>query len=79
MTFKLYTDVALTHDLPKYRLCRGDLVRLVEHHVSPTGEVGYSAEVLGAKGQTLAVIAVTTALLEPLRDDQVLSVRAMVA
>jgi hypothetical protein len=33
MTFKLYTDVALTHDLPKYRLCRGDLVRLVEHHV----------------------------------------------
>jgi hypothetical protein len=77
MTFKLYTDFALTHDLPKYRLCRGDLVRLVEHHVSPSGEEGYSAEVLGAKGQTLAVIAVSAKSLEALRDDEVLSVRAM--
>jgi hypothetical protein len=77
MIFKLYTDFALAHDFPKYRLCRGDLVRLVEHHVSPTGEEGYSAEVLGAKGQTLAVIAVAAASLEALRDDEVLSVRAM--
>jgi hypothetical protein len=71
MSFKLYTDLALAHDLPKHRLCRGDLVRLVECHISPSGEEGYSAEVLGAKGQTLA------ASLESLRDDEVLSVRAM--
>ncbi len=77
MTFRLYTDFALAHDLPKYRLCRGDLVRLVERHVSPSSEEGYSAEVLGAKGQTLAVIAVAAASLESLRDDEVLSVRAM--
>jgi hypothetical protein len=77
MTFRLYNDFALAHDLPKYRLCRGDLVRLVERHVSPSGEEGYSAEVLGAKGQTLAVIAVAAASLESLRDDEVLSVRAM--
>jgi hypothetical protein len=77
MTFKLYAEFALAHDLPKYRLRRGDLVRLVEHHVSPKGEEGYSAEVLGAKGQTLAVIAVAAASLEALRDDEVLSVRAM--
>jgi hypothetical protein len=77
MTFKLYTDFALAHDLPKYRLCRGDLVRLVEHHVSPTGEEGFSAEVLGAKGQTLAIIAVAAASLEALREDEVLSVRPM--
>ncbi len=77
MTFRLYTDVALAHDLPKYRLRRGDLVRLVEHHVSPGGEEGYSVEVLGAKGQTLAVVAIATKSLEALRDDEVLSVRAM--
>ena len=77
MTFRLYNDFALALDLPKYRLCRGDLVRLVERHVSPSGEEGYSAEVLGAKGQTLAVIAVAAASLESLRDDEVLSVRAM--
>ena len=58
MTFPLYTDVALARDLPEYRLRRGDMVRLVEHHVAPGGVEGYSAEVLGAKGQTLAVIAV---------------------
>lgn len=77
MTFKLYTDFALAHDLPKYRLCRGDIVRLVESHISPSGEQGFSAEVLGAKGQTLAVIAVASSSLESLRDDEVLSVRAM--
>lgn len=77
MIFPLYTEVALACDLPKYRLRRGDLVRLVEHHVSPDGEEGYSAEVLGAKGQTLAVIGVTAKALEAVRDDEVLHVRAM--
>lgn len=32
-------------------------------------------EVLGAKGQTLAVVAVVAGLLVALRDDEVLSVR----
>jgi len=77
MVFRLYTDFALAHDLPKYRLCRGDLVRLVERHVSFAGEEGFSAEVFGAKGQTLAVIAAAAVSLEALRDDEVLSVRAM--
>jgi len=77
MTFPLYTDVALARDLPEYRLRKGDLVRLVEHHVAPDGDDGYSAEVLGAKGQTLAVIAVSAGSVEALRDDEVLSVRAI--
>jgi hypothetical protein len=77
MKFPLYIDVALSRDLPQYRLCRGDLVRLVEHHVAPDGDEGYSAEVLGAKGQTLAVVAVSASSLEPLTDDEVLSVRAI--
>lgn len=77
MTFKICTEFSLAHDLPKDRLRRGDLVRLVEHHGSPNGEEGYSAEVLGANGQTLAVIAVAAASLEALRDDEFLSVRAM--
>jgi len=77
MTFPLYSDAALARDLPEYRLRRGDLVRLVEHHVAPSGDEGYSAEVLGAKGQTLAVVAVAASSLEALRDDEVLSVRAI--
>lgn len=77
MKFPLYIDLALARDLPEHRLRRGDLMRLVEHHVAPDGEEGYSAEVLGAKGQTLAVIAVAASALEELREDEVLSVRAM--
>ncbi|HUG10644.1 MAG TPA: DUF4926 domain-containing protein [Opitutaceae bacterium] len=77
MKFPLYTEVALNRDLPEYRLRRGDLVRLVENHRSPDGEEGYSAEVLGAKGHTLAVVAVSASALEALRDDEVLSVRAI--
>jgi Domain of unknown function (DUF4926) len=77
VVFSPYTDVALARDLPEYRLRRGDLVRLVEHHVAPDGDEGYSAEVLGANGQTLAVIAVSAKSLEALRDDEVLSVRAI--
>lgn len=77
MKFPLYIDLALARDLPEHRLRRGDLMRLVEHHVAPDGEEGYSAEVLGAKGQTLAVVAVAASALEELREDEVLSVRAM--
>jgi hypothetical protein len=77
MTFPLYTDVALARDLPQHRLRIGDLVRTVEHHVAPDGDEGYSVEVLGAKGQTMAVIAVSAKSLEALRDDEVLSVRAI--
>ncbi len=77
MIFPLYTEMALSRDLPGYRLCRGDLVRLVEHHIAPDGHEGYSAEVLGAKGQTLAVVAVPVDALESLRDNEVLRVRAI--
>lgn len=77
MTFELYTDVALVHDLPEYRLRRGDLIRLVEHHIALGGEEGYSAEVLGATGHTRAVITVWAKSIEALRDDEILSVRQL--
>jgi hypothetical protein len=77
MKFLLYTDLSLACDLPEHRLRRGDLVRAVEHHVALDGSEGYSVEVLGAKGQTLAVVAVPAMALEELREDEVLSVRAL--
>ena len=58
MKFELYKDVVLAVDLPECRLKRGDVVKLVEHHLAPGGQEGYSAEVLNALGDTLAVIAV---------------------
>jgi hypothetical protein len=76
MAFELYCEMALARDLRKYRLRRGDLVRLFEYHVSPKSRVGYLAEVLGAMGQALAVIEVASTSLKPLQGDEVLSVRA---
>jgi hypothetical protein len=77
MKFELYKDVALTRDLPEERLKRGDIVKLVEHHLASDGEDGYSAEVFNAVGDTLAVIAVPESALEPLREDEVCCVRSL--
>jgi hypothetical protein len=79
MGFNLYTDVALARDIPEHRLCRGDLVKIVDHHLSPNGEHGYSIEVFNALGDTIAVTAVPESALEPLRKNEVLSVRPLSA
>ena len=77
MKFELYKDVVLTHDVPEERLKRGDIVKLVEHHVARDGENGYSAEVFNAVGDTLAVITIPESALEPLREDEVCCVRSL--
>ena len=77
MRFELYTDVALTRDMPEFALRRGDLVKIVDHHVAPDGEEGYSVEVFNAVGETIAVTTVPVSALEALREDEVLSVRTL--
>lgn len=77
MVYELYTDVALTCDLSEHRLRRGDIVKLVDHHVAPDGIEGYSIEVFNAVGDTIAVTAVPATALEVLRDDEVLSARTL--
>src|SRR5437667_11599101 len=67
MKFELYHDVALTCDLPEHCLRRGDIVKLVDHHVAPDGTEGYSIEVFDAVGDTIAVTAVPASGLETLR------------
>mgnify|MGYP000005847283 CR=1 FL=1 len=79
MKFELYKDMALTRDLPAERLRRGDIVKLVEHHVGRDREDGYSAEVFNALGDTIAVITVPESALEPLREDEVCCVRSLAA
>jgi Domain of unknown function (DUF4926) len=77
MGLDLYTDAALTRDMPELRLRRGDLVKLIDRHVAPDGEEGYSVEVLNALGETIAVTALPASALEALREDEVLSVRPL--
>ncbi len=77
MKWELYTDAALTCDIPEHRLRRGDIVKLVDHHVAPDGTEGYSIEVFNAVGDTIAVTSVPAAALEALRDDEVLYARTL--
>ena len=79
MALALYTDAALSRDMPELRLRRGDLVKLIDHHVAPDGEEGYSVEVLNALGDTIAVTTLPADALEALRRDEVLSVRRLAA
>ena len=79
MAFELYTDAALARDVPEHRLRCGDVVKIVDLHRSANGENGYSIEVFNALGDTIAVTAVPESALEPLHEDEVLSVRALAA
>lgn len=79
MAFELYTDAALTRDIAEHRLRRGDVVKVIDHHLAPNGESGYSIEVFNALGETITVTAVPESALEALRKDEVLSVRAFAA
>lgn len=79
MRFELYTDAALARDIPEHQLRRGDVVKVIDYHPSANGEKGYSIEVFNAIGDTIAVTAVPESALEPLRKDEVLSVRALAA
>jgi hypothetical protein len=77
MKSKLYTDVALTCDLPVHRLRRGDIVKLVDHHMASDDTEGYSIEVFNAVGDTITVTAVPASALEVLRGDEVLCARTL--
>lgn len=79
MKLKLYKDAVLTCDVPEHRLRRGDLVKLVDRHTARDGSIGYSIEVFNAVGETIAVTAVSATSLEPLREDEILCARVLVA
>ena len=58
MTFGMYQDGILQVDLPEHGLCAGDVGTVVEQHVVPGREVGYSVEFFDMTGNTVAVITV---------------------
>jgi hypothetical protein len=80
MKYALFTEMALSRDLPEYGLRRGDVVRLINDYLCPGGREGYSIEVCNAVGDTIAATEVEEAALEPLgSDSQALSHRRVEA
>jgi hypothetical protein len=80
MTIDLFSEVALTRDLPEHGLRQGDIATVVEQlpATQDSGdEAGYALEVFNAVGEAINVIAVPESAVEPLRASEVLTVRRL--
>ena len=80
MKIPLYTEVALTRDLPQEGLCRGDVATLVDYLPGTNasgGEEGCVLEVFNALGELIALVSVPASAIAPLRANEVLSVRPL--
>jgi hypothetical protein len=78
VTLELYQRVALRRDLQEHHLKKGDVATLIDHVPHPNGgEDGYILEVFNALGESIAVVAVPISDVEPLRADEVLTVRSL--
>ena len=63
MAFDLFSDVVLTADFPEDGLMAGDVGTVVERHVVPGIDDGYSVEFFDMTGQTVAVVTVPQGVL----------------
>ncbi len=71
MSVKLYQDVILTTDVSEYGLCSGDVGTLVDRHLAPGKEEGYSVEFFNMTGRTVAVVTLPASYFRiPTPDDR---------
>ena len=76
MDLELYQQVALRRDFPEYQLQTGDVATLIDRVPHPTsGEAGCILEVFNAVGESIAIVAVPITAVEPLRSNEILTVR----
>ncbi len=75
MRLPLFERAALTQDVPRHHLKKGDVVRVIDYLEDP--EPGYALEVFDALGTTVAVFAVPERYVEAIREGELLQVRQM--
>ncbi len=75
---ELYSQIALTRDVPEHALRAGDVATLLDRLPHPHGgETGCVLEVFNVLGDSIAVVAVPESAIESLRSDEVFAVRAL--
>ena len=75
---QIFDRIALTKDLGRFGLKRGDVATVVDSVPHPSsGPAGIVLEVTNALGSSLHTVIVTLADIEPLRADEVLAVRQL--
>ncbi len=67
--------VVLTEDLAQHGLKRGDVGTVVLRH----DDVGYEVEFVSLKGETLAVVSLTSRQVRPLGEREIAQARAVEA
>ncbi|NER52212.1 MAG: DUF4926 domain-containing protein [Symploca sp. SIO1A3] len=76
---ELYQRVVLSRNFPEHNLKQGDVVVLVDYVPHPSGgEDGYILEVFNAVGESINVVAVPMSAVQPLKNDEIFSVRSLV-
>lgn len=73
--FKELDSVVLTEDVPAHGLKRGDVGTIVLLH----GDLGYEVEFVSLKGETLAVVSVTSRQVRPLGEREIAQARTVEA
>lgn len=80
MSLTLYDRVALRASFPEHGLRTGDVATLIDFAEHPSsGARGCVLELFNALGESIGVATVPEDAVEPLRADEVLSVRPMAA
>jgi hypothetical protein len=79
MTYGLFEEVVLLRDVTEKGLLKGDVATIVEHHPVTHGEDGYTLEVFNVLGDTITVITLPESAIAPLTENEIFSVRALVA
>ena len=78
MKLELYQRVSLSRDVPEFRLQRGDVAILIDYVPHPgSGEEGCILEIFNALGESIRVVTVPVSTVEPLRADEVMTVRSI--
>jgi hypothetical protein len=75
----LYGRVALSRNIDEYDLKRGDVATVVDTVPHPSGgPEGIVLEVFNALGESIQLVTVTAGDIEPLRANEVFSVRSLI-
>jgi hypothetical protein len=75
---ELYERVALVRDIDEHGFRKGNVAVLIDRVPHPTGgSPGVVLEVFNALGGSLAVVSVPESAIEPLRADEIFSVRPL--
>ena len=79
MKYKLFKEITLLKDIPEKKLKKGDVATIVEYHPVDDSIDGYSLEVFDVFGNTIAVTTVSESEINPLRENEIFSVRSLEA